>query len=151
MPRTVAAAPVFDPVVEAVRAAFPELDDARHDQVAAPHRRQGKLVRVSRGESPFAGCTADDLAAQQAVCKAAGAPCTNYPDTEIEPLVDANPAHRRNLIAGWQQDRWSNGGARGDVAGYSKDGGRTWTTVVPPGITLCGGGEYARPIVQPSL
>ncbi len=51
-----------------------------------------------------------------------------------------------NLIAGWQQDRWSNGGARGDVSAYSKDGGKTWTKVLVPGTTLCSGGDglFAR-------
>jgi hypothetical protein len=96
---------------------------------------QGKLVRVTPGQSPFAGCTADRFDQQDGV---------NFPNTEIGPFVDANPAHRQNLVAAWQQDRWSNGGARGNVASYSKNGGRTWTTVVPPGISLCSGGKYAR-------
>src|SRR5215213_3071790 len=82
----------------------------------------GKLVPVSPGASPFADCTTDDVGGQEG---------TNYPNTEIEPWVDANPADRKNLIAGWQQDRWSNGGSRGLMAGYSKDGGRTWTRSVP--------------------
>jgi hypothetical protein len=43
-----------------------------------------------------------------------------------------------------QQDRWSNGGARGNSAPFSKDGGRTWKTVVPPGVSLCSGGRYQR-------
>ena len=50
----------------------------------------------------------------------------------------------RNLLVGVQQDRWSNGGARGTVAVVSKDGGRTWRTVVPPGVSLCAGGRYQR-------
>ena len=110
---------------------------------AAEFRR---LVPVSPGASPFASCTADDIVLQEAVCTAVGAPCENYPNTEIEPWVDANPTNLKNLIAGWQQDRWSNGGARGDVSAYSKDGGRTWTKVLVPGTTLCsgGGGLFAR-------
>ncbi|HEX6010612.1 MAG TPA: sialidase family protein, partial [Geminicoccaceae bacterium] len=105
---------------------------------------QGRLVRVTPGASPFANCTADDLALQEAVCSAVGAPCVNYPNTEIEPWVDANPTDPRNLIAGWQQDRWSNGGARGNVTAFSKDGGRTWTRVLVPGTSLCSGGLFAR-------
>ncbi|WJH33743.1 glycoside hydrolase [Paenibacillus sp. CC-CFT747] len=31
-----------------------------------------------------------------------------------------------HLLGIWQQDRWSNGGARGVVAAFSLDGGRTW-------------------------
>jgi hypothetical protein len=85
--------------------------------------------------SPFADCTADNVPSQDGV---------NYPDTEIEPWIDANPKDRRNLIAGWQQDRWSNGGARGDAAGVSFDGGATWRTVLIPGNSACTGGSYKR-------
>src|SRR6266508_1934349 len=91
-------------------------------------------VQIS-GLSPFAGCTADNVGNQ---------PGTNYPETEIEPWIDANPSDLQNLIAGWQQDRWSNGGARGLVSAYSADGGVNWTSVVVPGITLCSDGDYTR-------
>src|SRR5437867_3556554 len=73
----------------------------------------GKLKQIT-GHDPFASCTADDVDHQ---------PGTNYPKTEIEPWIDANPANSQNLIAGWQQDRWSNGGARGDLSAYSTNGG----------------------------
>jgi hypothetical protein len=62
----------------------------------------GPLTRVT-GQSPFSGCTADKVAQQSGV---------NYPNTEIEPWLAANPANPRNLVVGVQQDRWSNGGAR---------------------------------------
>ena len=91
-------------------------------------------VRVT-GPSPFADCGADNVAGQ---------PGINFPGAEVEPWVDANPANPANLIAGWQQDRWSDGGSRGDVAGYSFDGGTTWATSVPPGITKCTGGPFER-------
>jgi hypothetical protein len=47
-------------------------------------------------------------------------------------------------VGGWQQDRWSNGGSRGLVAGVSFDGGTSWTQVVVPKITLCSGGSAAN-------
>jgi hypothetical protein len=94
----------------------------------------GSLTRIT-GSSPFAGCTADQAGSQ---------PGTLYPQTEIEPRADANPANRRNLIVGWQQDRWSNGGARGLPAGLSFDGGATWRTVRVPGTSACTGGVYKR-------
>ena len=103
----------------------------------------GRLVAVSPGPSPFAGCTADDVPLQEAVCAALGAPCTAYPDTEIEPWVVVIPG-TDDLIAGWQQDRWSNGGARGNFGAYSTDGGRSWTKVAIPGTSLCSGGVFAR-------
>src|SRR5437667_5781423 len=34
---------------------------------------------------------------------------TVYQNAEVEPWVDVNPTDSRNLIAVWQQDRWSNG------------------------------------------
>jgi hypothetical protein len=93
----------------------------------------GRLRQIS-GSSPFANCNADHVGKQ---------PGTNYPDTEIEPQIASNPTDTRNLIVGWQQDRWSNGGARGLVAGFTKDG-RTWLSTPIPNITLCTGGRYQR-------
>jgi hypothetical protein len=93
------------------------------------------VVAVSKPTSPFAGCTADNVAAQ------AG---TNYPNTEIEPYLDSAPRNPLLLIAGWQQDRWSNGGARGLAAAVSSNGGRSWRTVIPPGVSKCAGGPYDR-------
>lgn len=95
----------------------------------------GRTTTVSPAVSPFAGCTADDVAGQDG---------TNYPGSEIEPFIEAHPKGRTTLIAGWQQDRWSNGGARGLAAGYSLDGGRSWAVSVPPGISKCSGGPYQR-------
>jgi len=88
------------------------------------------LVQVS-GSSLFASCTADDVAHQ---------PGTNVLNSEVEPILAVNPLNSSNLVGGWQQDRWSNGGSRGLVAGVSFDGGTSWTQVVVPKITLCSGG-----------
>jgi len=84
---------------------------------AAPAGAATSLVTVS-GPSPYAGCS--DV----------GQPGTVYTNAEVEPSVAVNPATvgtgRVNVIGTWQQDRWSNGGARGLVAGFSNDGGATW-------------------------
>lgn len=96
-------------------------------------------VVVTPGASPFRGCTADDVPGQQDQLDA-----TNYPNTEIEPWVAVNPRDRRNLIAGWQQDRWSDGGARGNYSAYSLDGGTSWTKVRLPRTTKCTGGPWTR-------
>ncbi|OLC39375.1 MAG: hypothetical protein AUH81_01455 [Candidatus Rokubacteria bacterium 13_1_40CM_4_69_5] len=87
------------------------------------------------GTSPFTHCTADNVAAQ---------PGRNFPDSEVEPWVDVNPRNSLNIVGSWQQDRWSNGGSRGLVAGVSFDGGAHWTNVVIPRITLCSGGTPAN-------
>ena len=65
-------------------------------------------------------------------------------DSEVEPFVDINPTDPSNLIAVWQQDRWSNGGARGNAAGVSFDGGANWSLGTFPGVTVCTGGEFDR-------
>jgi hypothetical protein len=79
-----------------------------------------------------------------ATCGLSGQNGTNYRDTEIEPWADINPKNPDNIVAGHQQDRWSNGGSRGLVARVSKDGGTTWSAVVIPKISLCSGGAYDR-------
>jgi hypothetical protein len=75
---------------------------------------------------------------------------TLYRNGEVEPFVDVNPAHPRNLIGVWQQDRWSNGGANGLLTGVSFDGGQSWSRPTPPPFSRCAGGnasnggDYAR-------
>jgi hypothetical protein len=94
----------------------------------------GPLVQAS-GASPFAGCTADGVATQSG---------TVYPNSEVEPWIDVNPTNASNLVGIFQQDRWSNGGARGTVASVSMNGGTSWTLVPIPGVSRCTGGAYQR-------
>lgn len=90
------------------------------------------LVQVSAG-SPFpSGCGGP-----------AGPNGVLYLDAEVEPQIAINPANPQNLIAVWQQDRWSNGGARGIVSAASFDAGHSWTHVVVP-FTQCAGGTFER-------
>ncbi len=96
----------------------------------------GPLNLIS-GPSPFASC---DIAGQTG---------TNYLNAEVEPWVAVNPTDPANIIAVWQQDRWSNGGARGLVTGVSQDGGLTWTRTFAhfstcSGGTAANGGNYSR-------
>lgn len=101
--------------------------------VCVPSRCQSP-VQVS-GPSPFAGVTADKPSSQFG---------TLYMDTEVEPYIAVNPGNPRHLAGAWQQDRWSNGGARGHVAAVSLDAGATWQRVVIPGISLASGGALQR-------
>jgi hypothetical protein len=91
----------------------------------------GPLVQVS-GEAPaeIADCTADNVAGQSGMV---------FPDSEVEPWIDVNPMNPSNIVGMWQQDRWSNGGARGHVVGVSTNGGASWTEVVLPKVTVCSG------------
>jgi hypothetical protein len=85
------------------------------------------------GPSPFAACSTP--AASDVL----------YPNAEVEPAVASNPARPSNLVAVWQQDRWSGGGANGIVAGYSFDGGRSWgQSPLPFSVCAPGGVLYNR-------
>jgi len=76
-------------------------------------------------------------------CDGVPASGTLYANSEVEPALAINPANTSNIIAAWQQDRWSNGGARGIVAAASTDGGHSWTQRAMA-FSRCGGGDYER-------
>src|SRR6266567_549338 len=71
------------------------------------------LVTVSSAD-PYAGCPTDGQSGTVTV------------NAEVEPQAAVNPHNPGNMIGAWQQDRWSNGGAHGLLAGFSTDGGKTW-------------------------
>lgn len=77
------------------------------------------------GPSPYAGCP-----------YGAFPNAVNYPNAEVEPFVSVDPRDQRHLVAQWQQDRWSDGGAHGLASAYTFDGGRTWKQTQLP-FTRC--------------
>jgi Neuraminidase (sialidase) len=89
------------------------------------------VVLVS-GPSPYANCSND---AQSG---------TNYVNAEVEPYVSVNPTNPANIVGVWQQDRWSNGGAHGLVAGFSFDGGTSWGETTLPFDACANGLGYQR-------
>jgi len=93
-----------------------------------------KISQVS-AISPFASCTADDPSSQ---------PGSWSNDSEVEPWVAVDPTNPRHIVASWQQDRWSTGGARGLIVGVSLDAGKSWSEVPLPKLSLCTGGEFHR-------
>src|SRR5437016_12888375 len=97
----------------------------------------GALVQVS-GTSPFASCTADDVAGQMA--RDPTGQRKVFLNSEVEPWVDANPTNPNNSVAFWQQARWPDRGSAGLVAGVSLNGGVSWTSVVIPVISQCSRG-----------
>jgi hypothetical protein len=70
----------------------------------------------------------------------------NFPGSEVEPWLEVNPANPSNIVGFYQQDRYSDGGAKGNVAAVSLDGGLSWTRTVPPELVRCtpGGGPFER-------
>lgn len=60
------------------------------------------------------------------------------PGAEVEPHLAVNPADPDHLVATWQQDRHSTGGAaRSNLVASSRDGGATWTRNTIPNLTSC--------------
>src|SRR5207244_6097419 len=55
---------------------------------------------TASGPSPFTGCTADNVAAQEA------AGSRLFPNAEPEPRADINPTDSSNIVGAYQQDRW---------------------------------------------
>ena len=95
------------------------------------------LAQLSKASTFVAGC--DGMAPNG----------TLYTDTTAEPSFVVNPANPMNLVAGWQQNRWSNGGAQGLNLAASFDGGATWTPSNAAFSRCTGGGggnagDYAR-------
>jgi hypothetical protein len=84
--------------------------------------------------NPFAACPPDGSG-------------INFPGSEVEPWLEVNPVDPDNVAVFYQQDRYSNGGAKGNVAAVSPDGGLTFPTrSVPPQLARCtpGGGPFER-------
>jgi hypothetical protein len=89
-------------------------------------------LSLASGPSPFPpGCAGTETG-------------TLFENAEVEPFVGVNPQDPSNLVGVWQQDRWSNGGAHGNLTGVSTDGGRSWTRPTPPTFSRCAGGTAAN-------
>jgi hypothetical protein len=95
---------------------------------------------ASAGASPFAaGCGGPG----EAFHTSSEPTPVNFPNSEIEPWFVVNPQDPQDLAAFWQQDRWSDGGAHGLVAGVSHDGGASWSKSWPA-FSTCAGGTPAN-------
>lgn len=93
---------------------------------SAPATPAPSATTLVSGPTPFA-----------AGCGAPGG--TVYLNAEVEPSLAVDPANASHLLAMWQQDRWSNGSARGLVSAVSFDGGATWSPRAMA-FSNCGGG-----------
>ena len=97
----------------------------------------GPLTLVS-GPSPFDGCTVGGNGSS-----------VNYVNAEVDPRAAVSPTNPDNIVAVWQQDPWSDGGAHGLVTGVSFNGGATWSRTWAPfsscsGGTIANGGDFDR-------
>ena len=66
------------------------------------------------------------------------------PETQAEPYLAIDPANEARLLAGYQEGRFTNGGARALTYAWSRNGGRTWTEALVPGLTRASGGAFEK-------
>jgi hypothetical protein len=138
--------------------------DSNHRYTADPAIRLQMIARgyVPEGYGPLgvAMCTPAAVLGDARVTVSVPSPyapgCDATPPTgvaftnaEVEPQLAVNPQNPLNLVGVWQQDRWSNGGARALRTGFSLDGGRTWGFSQAAfsrcaGGNAANGGDYAR-------
>ena len=101
--------------------------------VAVPYQATTPVPVSPVGSSPFAPCPA-------AVTPGG----TVYVSGEVEPYVASNPTDADFVVGGWQQDRWSDGGASGNSSAVSTDGGDTWAIIEGVKHSICSGGTAAN-------
>ncbi len=65
-------------------------------------------------------------------------------ETQTEPFLAMNPEKETNLLAGYQEGRFADGGARTLSYAFSKNNGKTWTEGLMPGLTPVTGGSFQR-------
>jgi hypothetical protein len=87
----------------------------------------GGAQRISQGD-PYASCTAG--------ADGAG---VSYPSAEVEPSVSVDPRNPDRVIGVFQQDRWSDGGAKGLAAVWSANGRDFHQTALPFDACASGG------------
>lgn len=115
---------------------------------AVPGAARAQTVLISGlSTNPDGGNPNDPLAVT--TCNGGPQQGVVYRNSETEPHIAVNPANPNNMIAGWHQDRWSNGSAQSLGAAYTTNGGVSWTRVTVA-FTRCSGGtpgstgEYER-------
>jgi hypothetical protein len=93
--------------------------------VASPARAAVRDVRISQ----------DILASDGSAAQ---------PETQAEPFIALDPEQESNLLAGYQEDRFADGGARALTYAFSTDSGKHWSEGLLPQLTLASGGPFER-------
>ncbi len=69
---------------------------------------------------------------------------TAQAETQAEPFLAIDPANERRMLAGFQENRFVEGGARALSYSFSTDTGRHWHQGLIPALTLATGGPWER-------
>lgn len=100
---------------------------------AVPAGAAGQPVSLVSPGDPYAKCTIG-----------ASNGGVGHTSAEVEPWVAADPRNPKRVIGVFQQDRWSDGGARGLVATHTDDGKHFTETPLPFSSCAPGGVHYQR-------
>jgi hypothetical protein len=106
-----------------------------------------RIVQPGLGPASASSTQVSNLSRVAACAAGKKQDSVSYTNAEVEPHGAVNPRNPSNLVATWQQDRWSDGGARALPVAWSEDGGTTWTMPQPgrgPRVNLCSGGTPAN-------
>lgn len=66
------------------------------------------------------------------------------PETQAEPHLAIDPGNEARLLAGYQEGRFTTGGARALTYAWTRNGGRTWTEALVPGLSHASGGAFEK-------
>jgi hypothetical protein len=77
-------------------------------------------------------------------CDGVTAEGTLFGGTALEPQVAVSPLASTNVIAVWQQNRWSSGGSQAIGVAASFDGGNSWSLSNAPFFSRCAGGSASN-------
>ncbi len=91
---------------------------------------------------PPAKAAARHVRISQDILEPAGGPAE--PETQTEPFVVLNPERESHLLAGYQENRFADGGARALAYAVSFNGGKSWSEGLLPGLTTATGGRFER-------
>ena len=70
------------------------------------------------------------------------------PETEAEPSLAADPGDEGHLVAGYQEDRFEDGGARALTVATSFDTGQHWQEGLLPNLTRTAGGPFLLVVIH---
>jgi len=73
-------------------------------------------------------------------CEGGSGSKPNYENGEVEAWLAVDPTNPLHLVGIYQQDRWRNGGAHGNITAVTRDGGKTWAKNFVP-FARCEGGN----------
>lgn len=106
----------------------------------------GNLTPGGGGPPPFTSVTQVRVSPPSTLtgtCDGVPPSGTLYAGTAVEPYLAVSPFNSANLIAAWQQNRWSDGGAQAIGMATSFDGGTTWMPA-SAAFSRCSGGGSAN-------